>query len=155
VLFALLVGRNGTWTAALQDGERAPAAVKQKGLFLDLRFEGKRGGGRHSQADIDLVGIGGADLDTVAELGLGATAVVAAEPDRQLHACGLVRSPLARPQRGLHAAFRRELTRQRSGGGSLQQLQGTIEIGLADAIGPHKNGEAADWKPDRAQRAIA
>jgi hypothetical protein len=55
----------------------------------------------------------------------------------------------------LHAAFRRELARQRSGGGRLQQLQGAIEIGLADAIGPDKNREAADRKPDRAQRPIA
>jgi len=55
----------------------------------------------------------------------------------------------------LHAAFGGKLAGERAGRRRLQQLQRTIEIGLADAIGADEDRQAADRKGDGAQRTVA
>src|SRR6185437_2471368 len=61
---------------------------------------------------------------------------------------------LARPCGRLHAAFGRQFARQGAAGGGLQELQGAIEVGLADAVGADEYRQAAGRKADRAQGPV-
>src|SRR5882724_7324939 len=104
--------------------------MKQQRLFLEVRLERKStwaAGRRH--ADLDFVGI-----EDALQRGL-------TEAGRQRDARRIAHSTLAGPKRRLHAALGRQLSRQGAGRRSLDELQGAIEVGLADAIGADEHGE--------------
>ena len=131
------------------------AAVIDERLFLDLRLEAKRCRGRapgrrpRSRRNARRRPRRRSRSSIVRVL-----SVSDPRPTDSLIRAGLLTLPLARPQRGLHSAFGRELARERARRRGLQQLQCAIEVGLADAVGADEDGELADGKADGAQRAI-
>src|SRR5262245_40437165 len=145
---SLLIARVGRRAFAIEESGRAKPVMPGEHLFLELWLERKGGGSWDGKPDVDLVLLHESGFDRIAELGLALAVASLAESHRELDTHRPVCHALAGPKCRFHSAFGCQLAGERSRRGGLQQLQGAVKIGLADAIGSDEYGQPPDWKTD-------
>ena len=140
---ARLVAGSDLRTMTLQQLDAAARVMEGQRLLLHQRLEGKGRGGGMAQPHGYFIAI--------AALAAGDGREFGAEGD----AHGILGPALPGPEGRIHSALARELVGERAGGRGLDELQGPVEIGLADAIGAEEDRQPVDGKADGAQRSIA
>src|SRR5262249_3658036 len=141
-----LVAQRHEPALALHHDDVALAVPDGEPLLLDQRLDLERRLGRAAQPDLDLVGMRQADLDAVRHL------VEMRLEDEPHRPAALAR---AGPQHGLDAALLGDGARDAAVGGTAQQAEALVEVGLADAVRAAERRAALDRQMQAADGAIA
>ncbi|ENN89581.1 Sugar transporter [Rhizobium freirei PRF 81] len=138
---ARLASHRNTRPVALHHRYRPASGFERKLFGLDFRLKRETRRGRRPHASLDRVAEGRRPLH-IEQL------------DVEADAGGFVRTPLARPHGGEHAALAGNLMRQPAANSSLHELQRAIEVGLADAVLADEQIDVGEIHADRAQGTI-